>query len=371
MIKSDVKHKRATPSLLLVCILLSIVGHAFGSVLLERFGAYHFGKAITEPAVIMVDLTTQPKPGPAQEHATHPKIKNRSPATKQSAQQQEAPTPATTILQALPQKLIEPTPQQQQIDRQPVTVQQHLPTNNPPAPDDVFVKADHIVPMQQEKLAYQISLAGAPIGSAQLEATNTNGELRIISHIRSNSTVSAFYKVDDSTDTRLIKGRYLLTRIRQHEGMFVSDTGFTLMYPEHRIFWVDRLKKRYNNETLETLDTLDFVSGFYFMRQQPLVVGNTLTLRLYDGDTTTVVPIHVLRQEKLALPGMRSADTLVVQPLFAASGFFKNNRDLLVWFTNDKNRVPVRIEATTPIGRVVAELVSSERVIQTTNHSGK
>jgi hypothetical protein len=60
---------------------------------------------------------------------------------------------------------------------------------------------------------------------------------------------------------------------------------------------------------------------------------------------------------------MRSAATLVVQPLFAESGFFKNNRDLLVWFSADENRIPVRFEATTPIGRIVAELVSSERTL--------
>lgn len=227
----------------------------------------------------------------------------------------------------------------------------------------MYLQANAIVPVQQERLVYQISLLGMPVGSAQLEATNRQGELRIRSSVTSNSMISAIYPVNDSTDTRLIKGRYLLTRIRQQEGPFISDTGFNLMYPERKIFWVDRLKKQFSNEQLETLDTLDFVSGFYFLRQQPLTAGDRLTLRLYDGDTTTVVPVAVLRQEQLALPGLRSAATVVVQPQFAASGFFKNNRDLLVWFTDDQHHVPVRIEATTPIGRVVAELVSSERTL--------
>ena len=224
-----------------------------------------------------------------------------------------------------------------------------------------YLHGNQIFPYQQEKLVYQISLAGMPVGNAQLEATNQQGELRIRTSVSSNSVISAIYPVHNSTDTRLIKGRYLLTRIRQQEGTFKSDTGFNLMYPEQKIFWVDRVKKQFSNEPLESLDTLDFVSGFYFLRRQPLKAGDRLTLRLYDGDTTTVVPITVLRQEQLALPGLRNAATVVVQPQFAQSGFFRNNRDLLFWFTDDQHHLPVRIEATTPIGRVVAELVTSDR----------
>ncbi|WP_277058432.1 DUF3108 domain-containing protein [Trichlorobacter lovleyi] len=261
----------------------------------------------------------------------------------------------------------------QPADQQSATQTSAAPSLQPPPapPEDIFVKGDSIVALLQEKLGYQLSLSGVPVGSAQLEASNNNGELRIQSTIRSNSVMSAIYSVNDSTDTRLIKGRYLLTRIKQNEGLFKSDTGFTIMYPDRKIFWVDRLKKRYSNEPLESLDTLDFVSGFYFLRQKSLKIGDRFSLKLYDGDTTTTVPVIVLRREKLPLPGMRSADTLVIQPAFAESGFFRNNRDLLVWFTNDENRVPVRFEATTPIGRVVAELVSSERIIQPVSHSEK
>lgn len=221
--------------------------------------------------------------------------------------------------------------------------------------------------MQQEKLAYQISLAGLPVGSGQLEASNKNGELRIITSVRSNSVISAIYPVDNTTDTRLIKGRYLLTRIKQREGFMQSNTGFNLMFHERKIFWVDRLQKTSNTEPLDHLDTLDVIAGFYYLRQQPLTVGTTVTLRLYDGDAITLVPVDVLRQEKLSLPGMRSAEAVVLKPTFSEKGFFKNNKELLIWLTNDTNHVPVRVEATTPIGRVTAELVSSERTTTLTS----
>lgn len=335
--------------ILVACIVLSLAVHSLAGIVIERFGPHEFGPPITEPAVTMVEL-------------------NRPPVVRQPAR----PPQAATAVAAKPAVVATTAPASSPkgSDASPATTEDHVlhqPTQpkqiTVPQPKSEYLRADTIVPVQQERLVYQISLMGMPVGSAQLEATNQQGELRIRTSVSSNSVISAIYPVHNRTDTRLIKGRYLLTRIRQHEGSFTSDTGFNLMYPEQKIFWVDRIKNQFSNEPLEALDTLDFVSGFYFLRQQPLTTGDRLTLRLYDGATTTQVPVAVLRHEQLALPGLRSAATVVVQPQFAHSGFFKNNRDLLVWFTDDQQHVPVRIEATTPIGRVVAELVSSERTL--------
>jgi len=33
---------------------------------------------------------------------------------------------------------------------------------------------------------------------------------------------------------------------------------------------------------------------------------------------------------------------------------------MLIWLTNDANRVPVRLETSTPVGKVTVELVSAE-----------
>ena len=360
MEKTAVKHTLHLKVLLTACIVLSVLGHCLAGVFIERFGSYDFGKAVSAPPVVMVELNDLPV-APA---AVSPPV---SAVPKRHNSVKVTPHP-------LPQSILPPYSLQPE---EPAPLQSELPETLAPLPEPtnlsstVLVKApaeefrlnpDSITSAQQEKLAYQISLLGMPVGSALLEATNRQGELRITTSVRSNSVMSAIYPVNDSTDTRLIKGRYLLTRIRQREGSLVSDTGFNLMFQERKTFWVDRLKKISSTEPLEHLDTLDVISGFYFIRQQSLAVGTTLTLRLYDGDKSSTVPVEVLRRETLSLPGMRSAETLVIRPLFRENGFFKNNREVLIWLTDDENRVPVRVEVTTPVGRVVAELVSSERV---------
>lgn len=355
--------------ILTVCIAVSLAAHLSAAVMLERFGRYDLGTAISTPAVVMVTVQQPPSVQQAQPEQKHPvPTESAIPQTQTQVVQPNAETILRPLKPDVPKITTsdskkQETPEQNQEPEKPLQLQ----TIKNELSNKQFVDPDHILTVQQERLAYQISLAGIPVGSAQLDASNKDGEIRITSSIRSNSVISAFYPVNTTTDTRLIRGRFLLTRIRQQEGLFVSDTGFNLMYHERKIFWVDRLKKRFSDEVLESLDTLDFVSGFYFLRLQPLKVGTSLTLRLYDGDTTIRVPITVLREETLSLPGVRKSDTLVVEPRFPESGFFRNNRDLLIWLTNDDNRVPVRFEVTTPIGRIVAELVSSERVVQPTS----
>ncbi|MHB8122516.1 MAG: DUF3108 domain-containing protein [Desulfuromonadaceae bacterium] len=360
MKKTAAGHTLHIKVLLTACIVLSVLGHCLAGVFIERFGSYDFGKAVSAPPAVMVELKNPPV-APAAVSPPVPAVPKRRNSVKV--------TPPSSPQSILPPYSLQP--------EEPAPLQPEQPETLAPLPEPtnlnstVLVKApseefllnpDSITSAQQEKLAYQISLLGMPVGSALLEATNVQGELRITTSVRSNSVMSAIYPVNDSTDTRLIKGRYLLTRIRQREGSLVSDTGFNLMFQERKTFWVDRLKMISSTEPLEHLDTLDVISGFYFIRQQSLTVGTTLTLRLYDGDKSSPVPVEVLRRETLSLPGMRSAETLVIRPQFRENGFFKNNREVLIWLTDDENRVPVRVEVTTPVGRVVAELVSSERV---------
>lgn len=212
----------------------------------------------------------------------------------------------------------------------------------------------------QEKLTYRITLANIPAGTAIIEASNSGGEVRITLRILSNEFLSAFYPVDDHVDTRLIKGNYLVTRIRQREGSEVRDTGFTLMLRERNAFWVDRLRERYLNTPLPREDITDLLAGLYFLRNQPLEVGKRVMLHLFDGSGYAPAAVEVVRREHINLPGLREAETVLVRPNLSNSGFFSKTGPLSIWFTDDEMRVPVRLETSIPWGRVRAELVSAE-----------
>jgi hypothetical protein len=220
--------------------------------------------------------------------------------------------------------------------------------------------AAELLMSKREKLSYQVSVLGIPVGSAELEAVNERGDIRITSTIRSNAAVSGFYPVADFAESRLIDGRYIVSRIRQREGAFLSDAGFTLCLRERNIVWVDRLRNRVSAQPLEFDDVLDVLSGFYFLRTQPLEVGKTLYLHIFDSNQTVVTPVEVLRKERLRLPGLREADTIVIRPALPTDGLFRRTGDVVVWLTDDVYRVPVKLETTISFGKVTAELFSAE-----------
>lgn len=213
---------------------------------------------------------------------------------------------------------------------------------------------------KKEKLTYRISLLKIPVGTTVMEATNNNGELRITIRITSNAVFSAIYPVDDLVETRMIKGNYLLTRVRQSEGNHRGDFGFTLLLREHKAFWIDRLTNRYNYEPLPVENVMDAVSGFYYLRNRDLEVGNSVELHLFDSNEYSPTTVEVLRKERIELPGGDEVNTLVLHPLFKTAGFFRRTGDIMIWLTDDKFRLPVRLETYISLGKVTAELIAAE-----------
>jgi hypothetical protein len=226
-------------------------------------------------------------------------------------------------------------------------------------------RPDEFLATKREKLTYRISLLKVPVGTAIMEATNNDGELRITVRITSNAVLSSFYPVDDLVETRMIKGIYLLTRVRQAEGSFRGDFGFTLMLREHKAFWVDRLRNRYDYQPLPGDDVMDVVSGFYFLRKQDLEVGKSVQLHLFDSNEFSSTTVEVLRRERIDLPGSREVDTLVLHPLFKTAGFFRRTGDIMIWLSDDQFRVPVRMETFITLGKVTAELIAAEAGVPT------
>jgi hypothetical protein len=105
---------------------------------------------------------------------------------------------------------------------------------------------------------------------------------------------------------------------------------------------------------------LDTLSSFYYLRNRPLQIGKTEILQIYDGDTYAPVPVEVLRQEEIRLRNFKKVDSLLLRHVKQKGGIFRRTGDMLIWLTNDEDKVPVKVETTTPFGKVTVELVSAE-----------
>lgn len=353
---------------------ISILVHLVALFSIGRFGQYSFATLIKPPPVVVVDLTqpgadidenadTDVQKTDNEESAAENITEAANNVQEQGADLNEPPP----LLDKSPtgQKLvdsekiiseyndkIEPPLDQLHAVAQPVAF-----TNAFPAP---LRKAEEFMTTKSEKLSYLITLLGVPVGNAELEAKVENGELRVTFKTRSNAAMSNVYPVDDLIETRHIAGNFIITKIRQNEGDFKSDIGFTIFLRDKRVFWIDRIRNRYSNETIPNSEVLDSLSSIYYMRSLPLQVGKTETLHIYDGDAYAPVPFEILRQEEIRLRNFKKMDTLLLRHIQQKGGIFRRTGDKLIWLSNDKFKVPVRMETSTPLGNITLELVSAE-----------
>lgn len=357
------------------CVALSVLVHLLLLFPLGRYGSYNFARPVNPLQAVMVDLArTGDYAGPAKRSADREIDDAASTAYASSyaptggesfdAPLQEVPEPERPVAPVAADGNVANTDKGDppQIDGPNSEAVPAATRKNTPgyAIQPPLRTAGEFLATEWEKLTYQISMFGLPVGTAELEAKNERGEVRITLRVKSNSVLSSLYPVDDLVETRHIGGNFILTRIRQQEGSFRSDRGFSIMLREKKVFWIDRLTNRSTTEPIPNDEVLDIISGLYYLRNRPLQVGKTELLQVFDSDTYTPLPVEVLRREQVRLPGFRNADTIVIKPLLKTDGIFKRTGDVTIWLTDDDFRAPVKVETQIPFGRVTVELLSAE-----------
>jgi hypothetical protein len=222
--------------------------------------------------------------------------------------------------------------------------------------------ADNFQTTKNEKLTYLISMFGLPVGNAELEAKNEDGEVSFTLRARSNASVSSIFPVDDTVETRHVDGRFILTKIKQQEGSFKSDQEFTINLIKKSVSRIDKIGGGNLTGTIPTHEALDTLSGFYLLRNRPLEIGKTETLHIYDSENYADMQVEVLRRESVTLPNLTRVDALVLQPLqnAATADIPRRYGDILIWMTDDEYKVPVKIEVSFALGKVTVELLSAE-----------
>lgn len=230
--------------------------------------------------------------------------------------------------------------------------------------DGIVTSAALVPTFHEERLEYDIRWEGVPLGNISLAHSTQGDESRIDSRIRSSPTLSMFYRVSGHAVSTLRRGSAVSFHERHEAGRRRSDKETLFDPSQGKVVLVNHLKGTRREFASE--DRLwDFVSGLYFLRAQDLDVGRTVSLHVFDSSKFFRIDMNVLRREEIEVAGGRLR-TLVLKPGIMPYGdkagrLFENASDILIWLTDDAAKVPVRIEATTKMGRVVAALTREER----------
>ncbi len=350
----------------------SVVIHLMVMLSLGRFGHYDFTAPVKLLAEVIVDLSAPPGT-PVSSTDAKDASSESAPGDVSDAEDagltdvaDSGASPPALNTQSAKHDSVEPA--EKVVGKNATEIELNKKKAPPPTPKPVnhaiatlppLRTATEFLSAKSEKLSYIISLLGLPVASAELEAENKNGELWITLRTRSNAAMSSIYVVDDLLETRHVGGNFVISRFRQHEGSLIRDTGFTIFLRDRRVFWVDRIRNRYSDETVPNSEVLDILSSVYQLRNRPLLVGTSELLHIYDGENYAPIPLEIVCKEETRLRNLQKIDTLQVHYV-KQSGVFRRTGDVTAWFTNDENKVPVRVEAATFLGNITVELVSSE-----------
>jgi hypothetical protein len=208
----------------------------------------------------------------------------------------------------------------------------------------------------RETLHFDIYWLGMHVGTAVLDALNKESGLTITSRINSNAIISAFYRVEDSAECRIVDGKATSFKLKVQEGKHRRDRETIFDYVNDRIRFLNHLQNDEKHFPMNSKKYWDVISGFYYVRTMALSVGQKVSLDIFDSGKFANTAVDVIRTEMTTLVDGRQIETLVVKPVIVTDGLFKKTGDIYIWLTNDEYKTPVRVETSIKIGTVTAEL---------------
>lgn len=207
-----------------------------------------------------------------------------------------------------------------------------------------------------EKLTFSLRYGPVLAGSATLTVRDTvrlNGKLcyHIRTEAQTNRVFSSVYKVRDVAESFVDVQGIFPWRFEKHvrEGKYRADR--TTIYDQQRNLAVT------GKDTLKVPPFVqDVISMVYFLRTQPLAIGDTLSVPNHADRKVYDLKVTIHRRERVRVAA-GVFDCLVVEPfLLDGSGVFKHEGRILVWISEDRRRIPVQLKSKVVVGTVTAEL---------------
>ena len=218
-----------------------------------------------------------------------------------------------------------------------------------------------------ETLVYDVNWSVFPAGrvTATLIApkNNSSEEYEVKTAATSKGFVSLLYNVQDEFHSffnsrtlcseRISKNVNEGRRHRETEIKFDYARGVAVL-DERNPNKPDSSPKHEENPIPACVE--DVVSAFYFLRSQPLQVGKEIKLAINDGSKTADVVVEVQGREQIQT-GLGTRTALRVEPKIFG-GLYKKKGRMLIWLSDDEQRLPLRIKMMISVGSITGTLAA-------------
>ncbi len=209
-----------------------------------------------------------------------------------------------------------------------------------------------------EKLTFDVNYGFVTAGVAEYsipKITKIAGRevYNIVFQVNTVSAFDPFYKVRDRYETYLDVEGLFPWRFEQH----IREGGYSR---DFSAFFDQRKGKAKTSEGSYDIPKYvnDIVSAFYYARTldfSKLKEGDKIHLENFYKDK--VYPLDVIYRGKERINvSAGTFDCIILEPLVLEGGLFKSEGNIVVWLTDDKLRIPVKVKTKILIGSIDAEL---------------
>lgn len=215
-----------------------------------------------------------------------------------------------------------------------------------------------------ERLEYEVSYGWLDAGEAIIEVKEDRRKIgeRSVMHVvgtgRSKGTFDWFFKVRDRYETYMDEeGVFPWIFVRDiHEGGFELEQYYTFDHLGKKV------KTDKGKEFEVPLGVQDMISSFYRARaldMRNVKPGDIFEMQAFVDNEVWPLKIKFLRFESIEID-KGEFDCMVFVPVVQKGRIFKEEEDMMVWVTNDDNKIPVMAKASVFVGSIKMELVDYE-----------
>ena len=199
---------------------------------------------------------------------------------------------------------------------------------------------------------------------ATLEVDETSLNNTPVFHVKgrgkSTGLLSLFFKVDDDYQTYIDKrtGKPYKFIRKINEGGYTKDLEINFDHKDNQAHVLNRENNTRKSYSVPE-NVHDMLSSFYYIRNQidsdDLKPGKEMRLNMFIDDENIDFKLVFLGREVIKTKFGKVA-TLKFRPYVLAGRVFKEKESLTFWVSDDKNKIPVKIEADLAVGSLDADL---------------
>ena len=215
-----------------------------------------------------------------------------------------------------------------------------------------------------EFLKYKIhyGLLNAGFTSLEVRETKDPDLLHAVGKGWTTGMVAVLFNVDDNYESYIEKGshrpRHFIRKI--NEGGYTKDKEIFFDFKKHMARVVNHKKQTDSSYFIQN-DVQDILSSFYYVRTldfDGLKENDAIDVTMFFDERMEKIRVLVMGRERLKTK-FGEIDCIKIRPLVLEGRVFKDEENVTLWVSDDKNKIPVRIKASILVGSVKAELIEA------------